>query len=1075
IDRIAPATTEELMHYITAITTAGSITVSQANGTITTSQSTVSLRGLGSTRTLVLVNGRRVAVFGGTNSTAVDVNSIPVEAIERIEVLKEGASSLYGSDAVAGVVNFILRRDFKGADVRATYGSPTRSGGGKEVQASAFLGFGDLDRDRYNVNIGAGYHKIDPIMGSDRSFAHNINVGERNDLSSTIAFPANILFGPNFSRIASPAFPDCGPDSIVSPFFANNANSGRACRFENSPFLTVQSGEKQENVLVNARYRFTPQVEGYVETGYVHNEISYVTQPVPVAPNTNLPATNPYNAFLRNLIATQYPNLAPGLARFSTLNDTLMLLPPSSPFYPTAFVASLGLPTNQPIAFDYRDFANGPRHTRDESDNSRIVAGARGTFGAWDYDSAFLYSESKAKSNLVAGYPQWSHFLPLLDTGVINPFGPTTDPATLAAVQAAEFRGVVYKSKTSTTSVDAKLSRELMELHGGAAALALGGELREEAFRFDPSAEFEVGDIGGFGGNVLPVDRRRHVGSVYTEIDAPFLRTFEADLGVRYDNYQTIGSTTNPKLSVRWQPNPQVLVRASTGTGFRAPSLTDLYTAQANSVTANGTRDPIRCPNPATGQPTDCNNQFPTITGGNPNLKPEKSHSNTLGFVFEPTRDISMSIDFFWIQLKDSIVIGGLPFNFILANAANATQFSSFIIRGAPDGNASGVGPITDVIQTNANLFKRNVDGWDVDLEPRPGAHRDRRHRAALAPCGERDLRHRPVDGLPGGELPEGLPRHPGQLLRRQGARRGLLRDVGPAGHVQRDRALAPHARREEHPRSRSAVHQRRRPVRGGIRRHVRGRTRSLRLRHGAVRVSLTRGRAPITPRRIAEETERCGAPPSSGRAPRGRARRDSGRARAASLPPRGCAPYTIRRARRRPPRQGYASIPRRCLRAASSRVPMIPRACDAPSRALRAARGSAPSPPRRRCASRAAGRRPAPRPGGGRRRPCGNSAAPTRPRRSPRHRCLSRRGARAGASASRAASRSCGGTRTASRADRRSPRAAAGTASAYAPDPACPSARSRETNEAFMAMRPPSPRKVAARCLHATRAATTT
>ena len=720
IDRIAPATTEELMHYITAITTAGSITVSQANGTITTSQSTVSLRGLGSTRTLVLVNGRRVAVFGGTNSTAVDVNSIPVEAIERIEVLKEGASSLYGSDAVAGVVNFILRRDFKGADVRATYGSPTRSGGGKEVQASAFLGFGDLDRDRYNVNIGAGYHKIDPIMGSDRSFAHNINVGERNDLSSTIAFPANILFGPNFSRIASPAFPDCGPDSIVSPFFANNANSGRACRFENSPFLTVQSGEKQENVLVNARYRFTPQVEGYVETGYVHNEISYVTQPVPVAPNTNLPATNPYNAFLRNLIATQYPNLAPGLARFSTLNDTLMLLPPSSPFYPTAFVASLGLPTNQPIAFDYRDFANGPRHTRDESDNSRIVAGARGTFGAWDYDSAFLYSESKAKSNLVAGYPQWSHFLPLLDTGVINPFGPTTDPATLAAVQAAEFRGVVYKSKTSTTSVDAKLSRELMELHGGAAALALGGELREEAFRFDPSAEFEVGDIGGFGGNVLPVDRRRHVGSVYTEIDAPFLRTFEADLGVRYDNYQTIGSTTNPKLSVRWQPNPQVLVRGSTGTGFRAPSLTDLYTAQANSVTANGTRDPIRCPNPATGQPTDCNNQFPTITGGNPNLKPEKSHSNTLGFVFEPTRDISMSIDFFWIQLKDSIVIGGLPFNFILANAANATQFSSFIIRGAPDGNASGVGPITDVIQTNANLFKRNVDGWDVDLIARP-------------------------------------------------------------------------------------------------------------------------------------------------------------------------------------------------------------------------------------------------------------------------------------------------------------------------------------------------------------------
>src|SRR5262249_25290593 len=148
IDKIAASTTEELLHYVTAATSAGSIQVSQANGTVTTSQSTISLRALGATRTLILVNGRRVAGFGGTTSTAVDVNSIPISAIERIEVLKEGASSLYGSDAIAGVVNFILKREYRGTEVRANVGSPTESGGGTTYSASAYTGFGSLDKDR---------------------------------------------------------------------------------------------------------------------------------------------------------------------------------------------------------------------------------------------------------------------------------------------------------------------------------------------------------------------------------------------------------------------------------------------------------------------------------------------------------------------------------------------------------------------------------------------------------------------------------------------------------------------------------------------------------------------------------------------------------------------------------------------------------------------------------------------------------------------------------------------------------------------------------------------------------------
>jgi iron complex outermembrane receptor protein len=727
IERTGATTTEELLKQVTASASFGSIQVSQANGTITTSQSTVSLRALGSTRTLVLVNGRRVAVFGGTTSTAVDVNSIPISAIERIEVLKEGASSLYGSDAIAGVVNFILRRDYVGAEARATYGAPTRSGGGKTWDVSAFAGLGDPGKDRYNVTFGAGYEKIDPILGSDRPFARNINVGQRNDLSSTIAFPGNILYGSTFGRFSSPAFPNCEPTGIVSPFFIGNVNSGTACRFENSPFLSVQSGLEKTHVLLNASFRVSSAAEAYFESGFTRNKISYTTQPVPISEATTLPPTNPYNAFLANLIATRYPTLPAGLRRFGTLGNTLVLLPPTSPYYPTAFVASLGLPTNQPIAFRYRDFANGLRHTEDDADNARAVLGLKGTVGAWDYDTALLYSQSKASSNLLTGYPQYSLFLPILDSGVINPFGPTTDAAAIAAAQAAEFRGAIYTSRTSITSLDGKLSRELVQLRGGPVGIAIGAEIREEKFQFDPALAFQVGDIAGFGGNILGVDRKRHVASVYSEIAVPILRTFEADFGIRYDNYQTVGSTTNPKLSMRWTPTPELLLRASTGSGFRAPSLTDLYTARASSVTANGTRDPIRCPNPAVGLPADCNNQFPTITGGNPGLKPEKSRSHTLGIIFEPTREISIGVDAFWIFLKDSIIVGGLNSAFILSNAANAQQYSSFLIRGAPDGNPSGVGPIIGIIQTTSNLFKVRVSGYDVDLKARPinsGGHK---------------------------------------------------------------------------------------------------------------------------------------------------------------------------------------------------------------------------------------------------------------------------------------------------------------------------------------------------------------
>jgi iron complex outermembrane receptor protein len=706
IERIGASSTEELVKQLSSLSSAGSsTTVANASGYGGGNIAAVSLRGLGGGRTLVLVNGRRVSVYGGGSAgsagSSVDVNSIPLSAIERVEVLKDGASAVYGSDAIAGVVNFILRRDYKGVEISGSYGQPTRGSSGKDTKATLFGGFGDFATDGYNVTAGLNLQTTDAIYGYQRAFANRLNVAENNDYLSSIAFPANVsLYGTGVLK--NPMLPNCGPASSVSPFTPTR------CSFDNSPSVSLQPDMKRANLMLNGRKKLGADGELYFEGGYTRNEITSQTQAVPMAYNAITTATNPYVPQYKALMA-QYP----GTAKYNVGIGGFVLVP-TSPYYPSAFAAANGM-AGLPLLLQYRDVANGARHTLDTSENARFLAGARGSVAGWDLDSAFLFSQSKVKEDLLSGYAQYSKVLPILNSGVINPFGDTTDKAALDAVRAAEFRGTSYATKTSTTSVDAKASRELLQLPAGMLAVAVGTELRREKFEYNPSVAIQTGDIAGLGGNAFPVVGQRNVGSAYAEASIPIVKTLDGDVAVRYDHYQGVGSTVNPKASLRWQPSPSWLVRTAAGTGFRAPSLTDLYTPQATSVTANGTRDPIRCPDIKTGAPNDCNFQFTTITGGNPQLKPEKSVSYTFGVMFEPTRDLSLSLDAFSLQLKDAIVVGGLSSTYFLANADRAKQYAQYIVRGAPDGNASGVGPITGIIQTNANLFRTKVAGVDLD------------------------------------------------------------------------------------------------------------------------------------------------------------------------------------------------------------------------------------------------------------------------------------------------------------------------------------------------------------------------
>jgi iron complex outermembrane recepter protein len=702
IERTGATSVEELFRDISAASSAYNTVAAQETGTQTGAISTVALRGLTSARTLVLIDGKRAAVYGGGSTgvagSSVDISSIPIAAIERVEILKDGASAVYGSDAIAGVVNFILRKNFQGAEISATGGTPTEHGGGQNETVSAYVGHGDIVQDRYNAAIGFNFEHDTALMGDDRAFATRYSPGYGNDVTSGFAFPANVAIPGVGTR--NPAVPACSPSLA-------DVNFPTQCRFDNSGFDSLEPEIKKLNFSFNGELAVGGSSQLYTQDSFAQTKTTTTVQPVPLSYQNALLPSNPYNAYLTNLLATQYPGYKnPALTPY----NAAFLLPPSSPYYPTALAQQYGI-NGQPLNLIYRDFANGPRLTEDTANTIRFVAGFKGDTAGWDYDSWFLYSQVKVTEDLEHGYALYSEIMPLLDTGVINPFGPTTDPNALAQANADTFTGQDFQSKTSITSLNGRVSRDLLTLPYGPLSGAAGAEVRRETFEYDPAPAIQTGDVTGEGGNQLPENASRNVESAFVEFNAFVAQGLQADAAVRYDNYQNVGSTVNPKGSLRWQPIEQVLVRGSAGTGFRAPSLTDLYAAQATSITSNGTRDPIQCATFNANNPA-CSFQFTTITGGNPNLKPEKSQSYTLGLVVEPIKDLSIDIDSWWIFLKNQIVVNGLNYATILQTAASAEEFASFITRNA-------AGQITAISQTNANLFKSNLSGLDLDLKYR--------------------------------------------------------------------------------------------------------------------------------------------------------------------------------------------------------------------------------------------------------------------------------------------------------------------------------------------------------------------
>jgi iron complex outermembrane recepter protein len=696
IERSGAVTAFDLLQQVSANNSIGSLGPANGEGLATYGAVNASLRGLGGARTLVLINGKRLANFAG-DGTAVNLTSIPFSAVERVEILKDGASAIYGSDAIAGVINFILRQDFTGVQATAYYGNSTRSAGNPYVwQGTATLGYGDLTKDKYNIFVSLDYQQSNSLNAKDRGFsASSINNSIGLDQTSGNTFPANTGTPVNLGRANgqplpgantgthNPNFPNCAP-SVIDPNFP-----GDRCRYDPATTaLTDLPKIKQASAYLAGTWQFANDWQAYFNASYSETKTQVVIQPSPISDQFALPAVNPV---------------------FNQFNGwTQFLLPASSPYYPTELATRLGV-NGQPINVRYRAVENGNRDYTDTTPYWQGIVGAKGTKWGWDFDGWFNYNESKVTEHLNGGMALYTRLLPLLWTGNVNPFGPSS-PEIQAALQATNTNEDSLVATLKTYGVNFKGSADIAKLPAGPMALALGVQAGRDEFDFQPSENYRIGDIAHYGGDVQPVNQSRDVWAAYAELNIPIIKGLEGNVAVRYDHYSDAGSTTNPKVSLRWQPTRELLLRAAWGTGFRAPSLPDLHNPQTLGV-GPVVSDPLRCP--TTESSIDCDTQFASTFGGSTDLTPEKSNQTTAGFVWEPVSGISLGADAFWLTIKNQILVDGIGEAFILANQQ---QFGYLITRGPVQAEFPNLpGPITNIDQINLNLGKISVQGVDLN------------------------------------------------------------------------------------------------------------------------------------------------------------------------------------------------------------------------------------------------------------------------------------------------------------------------------------------------------------------------
>ncbi|PLW70800.1 TonB-dependent receptor [Pseudohalioglobus lutimaris] len=653
----------ELLKFVPAVS-GNSLSTAISNGGNGTA--TVTLRGLPASNTLVLINGRRVA-NNGLAGESVDLNSIAPDAVERIEILKDGASAIYGSDAIAGVVNVITRRDFHGVLAEAYYGE---------------TGEGDLETSTQTLQYGTGLpdgsffitasrYQQDPIFSRDRKVSGS---ADSRPLGGTDQ--------------RSSATPDARISLASGETVIASGNSYRPVTdedlFNYQAFTSAVVPLERDSIYTNASYDFSESVTGYMELSYLETEAEATLAPTPV---------------------------------FTAFEQTPLVVSAQSIY--------------NPFGEDLRDVRRRlielpARRQRNESEASRFSAVLEGLFADWNWDVAYNWSRSEARES-TTGIVNADRLARAIGPAegcqgaVEDACVPVNLTGPAGSISADQLGYIVARGEvsgyTKLSGGSVNLSRAVMGLPAGRTDIAFGMEYRREATSKKPSRLLaETSTIGAT--NFEQTSGARTVSEVYLETVLPLWKSasgyssLDLEAAMRFSDYSDFGSNSNPKLALRWRLGPSVLLRANYAEGFRAPSLNELYEGATEEqafindpcTQASNIGSLPGCVRQA--DPT--RNQFLTIKGGNSELDPETSDSYSLGLVWTPSgaQGLALSADLFEIKQRDVVSSSA---QFIVDQNARSGAFAELVQRDA-------MGNLTLVSANNINIGEREVRGADLAL-----------------------------------------------------------------------------------------------------------------------------------------------------------------------------------------------------------------------------------------------------------------------------------------------------------------------------------------------------------------------
>ena len=711
--------------------------------------SAANLRGQGSASTLVLLNGRRVAAHGLTGS-AVDVNQIPMAALERVEVLKDGASAIYGTDAIGGVINFITKTNFQGLALNA-FTDMAEAGGGAIYRLSATGGYGDLDEDGFNILATVSRSVNKALNGSDRSFVNGnqpnrgLSVDTRGTpIATAFATGSNALFAPTGSLLsgvtlleAGATVPATGGINILDlPGGAGcasmdggmayddqlwaNTSARFACAWDTGRAAVLQ--QPLETLTYYGRataklgdHQFYAEITGSDADSskrFSNNQYSGNATTLPLYYPLNSTTASTYNDVYNKLLAV-FPQIAVNYGK--------------------------------PISYRWRCTSCDVREYETNTKTLRAGLGAEGPlWDGWDYRAGGSYARSQSTSVLGTGYHYRGTFasaaaatasgvtgavsggidprapiapgatspgiVGLLNSGILNPFSLTQSDAALAGLKAISAEGVtLYGGKYEVKQLDGSVSGSLFDLPGGTVQVALGVDYRRETYSFNgsPAAVTGTPDIFNvaFDNNNALTAKNRTVKAAYAELLVPVFEAFEVTGAVRLDDYSGFGSTVNPKISAKYRPLDWLMFRGSYNTGFRVPAFNQIFNGVTQSPNPGNTLvDPTTCATGAVSTLPGCSAITPeTLSGGNLNLGPETSKQHSIGVVLQPSSRFSASFDYWSIAVDDTI--GALTLRQLLDN-----------ISYFPD-RVTRTNNIITLIDLRAdNIGSRRTEGLEVAL-----------------------------------------------------------------------------------------------------------------------------------------------------------------------------------------------------------------------------------------------------------------------------------------------------------------------------------------------------------------------